>query len=102
MGWERRERGSSYYTRSKWKGGRVVRQYIGTGPLAEIVARDDELKRLRKQEAAAYWKEERERLEQSAGFLRELEEAAEVLTRAELLASGCHEHKGQWRRRRGA
>jgi hypothetical protein len=100
MGWEKRERGGLYYTRSRKVDGRVVREYFGTGPLAEIVAEGDELERLQKEEEAAYRKEERERLEQSAGLLRELEEAAEVLTRAELLASGCHEHKGQWRRRR--
>ncbi len=102
MGWETRARGSSYYTRSKWKGGRVVRQYVGTGPLAEIVALDDELKRLRKEEEAAHRREERERLEQSAGFLRELEEACEVLTRAHLLAAGCRKRRGEWRRRRRA
>jgi hypothetical protein len=79
MGWETRGRGSSYYTRSKWKGGRVVRRYVGTGPLAELVALDDELKRLQKEEEAAYRREEREHLERSAGFLRELEEACHTV-----------------------
>jgi hypothetical protein len=101
MGWETRERGSSYYTRSKWKGGRVVRQYVGTGPLAELVALDDELKRLQKEEEIAYCREERERLEGDAAFLQELEEAAQMLTRAHLLAAGCHKHNGEWRRLRG-
>jgi hypothetical protein len=102
MGWEKRERGGLYYTRSRRVDGRVVREYFGTGPLAEIVALEDDLERLQKEEEAAHRKEERERLEQSVLFLRELDEAAEVLTRAEMLASGCHQHKGQWRRRRGA
>jgi hypothetical protein len=100
MGWEARKRGSSYYTRSKWKDGRVVRQYVGTGPLAEIVALEDELKRLQKEEEIAYCREERERLERDAAFLRELEVAARILTRAHLLAAGCHKHKGEWRRLR--
>ena len=101
MGWERRKRGStSYYTRSKWVGGRVVREYIGSGPLGEIVASDDELIRLQKEETVAYWKEERERLERDAAFLQELEEVAEIITRAHLLASGCHKRKGEWRRKR--
>ena len=100
MGWETRGRGSSYYTRSKWKDGRVLREYVGTGPLAEFVALDDELKRLQKEEEAAYRREERERLEQSAGFLRELEEACKVLTWAHLLAAGCRKRRGEWRRRR--
>ncbi len=102
MGWEKRERGGLYYTRSRKVDGRVVREYFGTGPLAEIVALEDDLERLQKEEERAYCREERERLEQSAGFLRELEEACEVLTRAHLLAAGCRKHRGEWRRRRRA
>ncbi len=100
MGWETRERGSSYYTRSKWKDGRVLREYVGTGPLAEIVALDDELKRLQKEEERAYWREKRERLEGDAAFLKELGEAARILSRAHLVAAGCHKRNGEWRRRR--
>ena len=95
MGWETRERGTSYYTRSKWVDGRVVREYVGTGLLGEIGALDHELKRLQKEETVAYWKEELERLERNAAFLQELEEVAEILTRAHLLASGCHKRKGE-------
>jgi hypothetical protein len=61
MGWEKRERGGLYYTRSRRVDGRVVREYFGTGPLAEIVALEDDLERLQKEEEAAYRKEERER-----------------------------------------
>lgn len=78
--------------------GQVRRVYVGGGVLGEIAALDDELKRLQKEEAAAYWKEERERLEEDAAFLQELEEIAQILTRAHLLAAGCHKHNGQWRR----
>jgi len=102
VGWETRERGGKYYTRSKWVNGGVVREYVGTGALGKIVALDDELKRFRQEEEAARWRKERERLERSAAFLHLLAEAAEVLTRAHLLASGCHKHKGQWRRQRGS
>jgi hypothetical protein len=100
MAWETRERGTSYYTRSKWVDGQVVREYIGTGLLGEIVASDDELKRLQKEEAIAYWKEELGGLERDAAFLKELEEAAEILTRAHLIAAGCHHRKSEWRRER--
>jgi hypothetical protein len=100
VGWETRERGSSYYTRSRWKDGGVVRQYIGTGPLAEIVALDDELKRLQDEEETACRRQEWEHLEQSAEFLRALEEAYEALTRAHLLAAGYRKRRGEWRRRR--
>ena len=93
---------TSYYYRSVRKGERVRKEYVGGGALGEVAAELDEVKRRQREEEAAYWREERERLERSAAFLQELEEAAEVLVRAHLLASGCHKHKGQWRKQRGA
>jgi hypothetical protein len=102
VGWETRKRGTNrYYTRSRREGGRVVREYIGGGMLGRLAAQLDELERQQREEETTYWRAERERLERSAAFLQELTEAAEVLTRAHLLASGCHQHKGQWRRQRG-
>ena len=103
MGWETRKRGTGcYYTRSRREGGRVVREYIGGGTLlGRLAAQLDETERRQREEETAYWREERERLEQNAAFVGELEEAAEVLVRAHLLASGFHQHKGQWRRQRG-
>ena len=103
MGWETRERGAtSYYYRSVREGDRVRKEYVGGGALGQAAAELDEVKRRLREEEVAYWREERERLEQNAAFLCELEEAAEVLTRAHLLANGCHRIKGQWRRQRGA
>ena len=96
MGWEER-RGRPYYYRSVREGKRVRKEYVGGGALGQLVAKHDELERLQRKEEEASWKEERQRLERSAGFLRELEEAVEILTRAELLASGYHRHKGTWR-----
>ncbi len=100
VGWEIRKRGSSYYTRSKWMDGRVVRQYVGGGRVGEIFALEDELKRRQREEEAAFRKEERKQLEASAAFLKELEEAAEVLVRASLVGAGYRKRKGQWRRER--
>ena len=100
MGWETRDRGGWYYTRSKWVNGCVAREYVGAGALGKVIALDDELKRRQKEEEAARWREARERLEQSAGFQRELEGVGEILVRAELLVSGCHKRRGEWRRLR--
>ena len=101
MGWEARKRGAgSYYYRSVRQEDRVTKEYVGGGRLGQVAAKLDETQRLRREEEVAYWRAERERLEESAAFLGELTEAAKVLTRAHLLASGFHQHKGQWRRQR--
>ncbi len=91
-----------YYVRYRQRGDRVERRFFGSGPVAVLAAQLDELERFEREEKALRWRAERERLEHTAAFLRELDEAAEILSRAELLASGCHQRKGQWRRRRGA
>ena len=84
-------------------GGRVLREYVGTGPLAQLAALTDEEYRLRRQEEASAWREERERMEVLEAPVQELCEAAEVLARAALLAAGYHQHnRGEWRRRRGS
>ncbi len=74
--------------------------YVGGGVLGEIAALDDELQRLQSEREAASLKEERERLEEDAAFLKELEEAARILTRAHFIANGYHQRKGTWRRAR--
>src|SRR5215213_8679506 len=99
MGWEER-RGRQYYYRSVREGKRVRKEYVGGGALGQLVAQIDELERLQRKEEEAFCREQREHLERSAAFLQGLEEAAEVLVRAHLLASGCHKHKGQWRKQR--
>jgi hypothetical protein len=99
--WEKRERGGLYYTRSRKEGGRVVREYIGGDVLGEIAALEDEYERRQREEEAAFWKEERERLEDLMAPIDELCEAAEVLARAALVAAGYRRHnRGQWRKRR--
>ena len=101
MGWEARKRGTgSYYYRSVRSGDRVTKEYCGGGRLGRLAAQLDEVERQQREEEANYWKVEKERLEANAAFLRELEEAAEILVRAHLIVAGCHRHKGEWRRAR--
>ena len=100
--WESRERGGLYYTRSRKEGGRVVREYVGGGILGELAARMDAEERQRREEEAASRREERERLEALVASVEELCEAAEVIARAALVASGYHRHnRGEWRKKRG-
>jgi hypothetical protein len=99
--WESRERGGLYYTRSRKEDGRVVREYVGGGILGELAAQmDAERRRQRKEEEVAQ-REERGRLDALVAPLEELCEAAEIIARAALVASGYHRHnRGEWRKRR--
>ena len=99
MAWETRGR-KLYYYRSIRDGERVRKEYIGTGELAETLAYSDEtIRRLRRREQDK-GREELERLEALAAPVLEIDEAAEILARASLIASGYHRHKGEWRRER--
>jgi len=99
--WEKRERGGLYYTRSRKVNGRVVREYVGGGALGELAALIDAQERQRREEEAAAWRQDRERLEELAGLVDELCEDVETVARATLLAAGFRQHKrGEWRRRR--
>ena len=99
MAWERRGDGLYYY-RSERENGRVRKRYVGRGEVAELVAHADDTRRVVR---------ERRRWDERAGLDRareiseagaELDAAAEVLARAEMVAAGYHDHKGEWRRRR--
>jgi hypothetical protein len=101
MGWEKRERGGLYYTRSKKVGGRVMREYVGGSTLGHLAALQDAQERRRREEEATSWKEERERLEALVTPVEDLCEATEILYRAALLAAGFRRHqRGEWRRKR--
>jgi hypothetical protein len=101
MGWEKRERGGLYYTRSKKVGGRVIREYVGGGTLGHLTALQDAQERRQREEEAASWKQERERLEALVAPVEQLCEATEILYRAALLSAGFRRHqRGEWRRKR--
>ena len=101
MAWESRQRGGLYYTRSRKENGRVIREYVGGGPLGQLAALEDEHERRQREEQAAYWKEEQEDLDALEAPVEELTEASDLLIRAALLASGYRQHnRGEWRLRR--
>jgi hypothetical protein len=102
MAWEERERGGRYYYQSERdEEGRVVKRYIGTGELAELIAHADETRRRVKEARRDRDKEELERMKALAVPVLEVCEAAEALARAALVAGGYRRHKGEWRRTRG-
>jgi hypothetical protein len=101
MGWESRHGRGRYYTRSRKVNGHVVREYVGTGLVAELASLHDA-------EARAQRLAERERLQQDAARwasattpLKELSQLLDGLAAAALIAAGYHQHhRGAWRKRR--
>lgn len=100
MGWESRNGRGHYYTRSRKISGRVVREYVGSGPVAEVAARVDALQRRERDQAQAARKTERESDQAQEKALADYCQAVDAALAAALLAAGYHKHKGQWRRRR--
>lgn len=97
MGWENHGRRRYYYSKKR-ESGRVISEYVGAGPVAELVAQAESAQQ-------DYDRAERE----SRRFERQAEQviAADVdragafiraLLGVALAAEGCYQHKGQWRR----
>ena len=101
MAWEERG-GRLYYYKSRRVGGRVVKEYVGSGPIAELAAAADERDRRAELDRRESEKAERERLE---AFDREIDavcEAIDLAARAALVEAGYRQHnRGEWRLRRG-
>lgn len=100
MAWER-----GYYYRVRRVNGRVVREYVGRGRPAEIIAQRDELEREKEREERRLDTEalQRKKAELDAldAGLEALMVTADVLAHAALVAAGYHQHKrGEWRKRR--
>lgn len=101
MGWEQRGNASYYYSAERVNG-LVVKQYMGTGAVAEIAAQLDALKRAEREDAAETTRRERNALAKLDAALAPLNELADTLTLAALVATGHHRPKrGRWRKRRG-
>jgi len=101
MGWETRKNGGRYYTHSKKVDGRVVREYVGTGDFAELMAQADTLERQQRIERQAALKAERDKDRETEKALTDYYEAIQRTTESVLIDAGYHKHKGQWRRKRG-
>ena len=98
MGWDK----GRYYTRSRKVNGRVVREYVGAGRVAELAAEIDAVERERRRLEAFALRQEKDELAALDAELAAVAEAADLLARAALLAAGYHQHKrGEWRKRRG-
>src|SRR5437763_4606850 len=98
MGWDK---GGRYYTRSRRENGRVVREYVGGGPAGALVAQLDAIEREKRETDRQCARVERERVADLDAPVIQLDELADLLARAALLAAGFRQHhRGESRRRR--
>ena len=100
MAWER-----GYYYRVRRENGRVVREYVGHGRLAELMAELDALERKQEREKrcrdAEALRDEKAKLNGIDADLEALIETTDLLARAALVAAGYRQHKrGEWRKHR--
>ena len=100
MSWESRNGRGRYYTRSRRRGGKVVREYLGSGDMGMLMALTDALARQKLERAAAA---ERQRQAEGDALDATVEAAChsiELIARAALNAAGYHQHhRGEWRKR---
>src|SRR5687767_14483521 len=96
MAWEVSPGGLKYYTRSKKKHGRVIREYIGTGPAAEFAAAEDQARQGRRRQL----REEEARLAELDAAVDLVCEAIDQLVHASLYHAGYYRQcSGPWRKR---
>lgn len=98
VGWER---GGRYYTRSRRVNGRVIREYVGSGELAQYIAMLDQCDRAEKAADRALWREEKAQMRRLDESLQQLDTLCALVTRATLQTAGYRQHdRGAWRKRR--
>lgn len=96
MAWDR-----GYYYRSTRTARGPRREYVGTGPVATSAAKIDAIERDQRKTEAAFAMAERREVEALDRPLDELDDLADLLARAALLAAGYWQHnRGEWRKRR--
>jgi len=96
MAWER-----GYYYRVRKEGGRVVREYFGKGEPAELMAQFDAINRADREAEREARRVKKAELEALDAPFNELNDLADLLARAALVAAGFHQHnRGEWRKRR--
>lgn len=101
MSWETRNGKGRYYIRAFRDGGRVVREYFGTGMYGEYWASvDADARAERAARAADVWTE-LEALDELDQLVATYAEAVEVIALEVLEAAGYRRHqRGEWRKTR--
>ena len=79
----------------------MVREYVGTGPLAVVMAEADAEERARLMADREALRAEQEQSASIDTSVRELCEISSLMTKATMLLAGFRQHnRGEWRKRR--
>jgi hypothetical protein len=98
MGWEQRGK-RRYYYRSHWENGRTVKEYFGSGEVAEAVAEyDARMAALRDCDRAERLHTQIE-LARLDAELEHIDQLARAALHAAMTAAGFHWHRGAWRKK---
>jgi hypothetical protein len=99
MGWEKRGTNSYYYKKER-DGSSVRSVYVGRGEVAQMISKlqasSTELEKLMRVKKSI----EANELDRIDATLDRAIELIQLFTQAELLTTGFHTHKRQWRRKR--
>ena len=99
MAWEQRG-AQTYYYRSVRRHGRVTKDYLGTGPLAELSAAEDAERQAQRHTEAESWRQEQAALDALAQQIDAWWDMSMVLLKATLYTEGYYQHdRGTWRKR---
>jgi hypothetical protein len=102
MGWERRAQcRDRYYYVARKVGGRVVKTYIGRGPVAEVAAAQDAAVKAERRAGIAAVRNMATLMAPADSTLRALAHICELLAAANLAAAGYRRVHHEWRRPRG-
>lgn len=81
----------------------MIREYVGTGPGAELAAQWDAAQRQQRLADRERVQEDAARWDAAAAPLEQLGQLLDGLSAATLIAAGYHQHhRGVWRKRRHA
>jgi hypothetical protein len=99
MAWEKRGN-NRYYYRKQRSGRNVTSEYVGNGPLAQLISSLDQEEWEERSLVRTRWKKQKKEVLTMDADLATIHELTISLVRAALLTEGYHPHKGQWRRKR--
>ncbi len=90
-----------YYYRNMRENGQVNTEYIGTGPLAELIAEKDAEQRAEREAKRELWRQKRDAMDTIDTQIDDWWDATTMLLKTQLYSEGYYQHdRGEWRKRR--